>query len=567
MNIKKYIFSLIKPYWWMLGLVLVCSLASNGLTLWLPKIGSGVVDSFNTPNFLLGRTMAILGGLVVLIFIFSLSQSFLQTLMAESLARDLRSKLMEKVSRQNFVFVGKITQEKLLTVLTSDVDNIKQAMTMGLVQIFSSIVMIVGATVLLLSINVKLALMVLVIVPIIGVMFFTIFKKIGSYFKKSQEVIDRLNKVINESIVAAGLVRVLNSQVREIEKFNYQNSQAKSIGMSILKLFSALIPLINFLANMAIVLILLVGGKFVLGGTFTVGNLLAFSNYVYMLIFPVIVLGFISNILARAATSFQRVMEVLGTADTNDFGNFEKELEGKINFKNVSLSFGQKEVLKNVTFEVTPGKRTAILGPTGAGKTQLFYLMSGLINPDKGKILIDDVVLKKYSQKCLSEQIGLVFQDSSIFNTSLRENINFGKKSETGNLDKVLETSALKEFVESLPEGLETEMTERGSNLSGGQKQRLTLARALAINPKILLLDDFTARVDKATEKEILNKLMKNYQGITQIMIAQQINSVIDFDQIIFLMEGEILACGTHKELMKKCPEYGQLYSLQMSTE
>jgi ATP-binding cassette subfamily B protein len=567
MKPKKYLFSLVKPYWWMLGLVLVCSLASNGLTLWLPKIGSGVVDSFNTPNFLLGRTITILIGLVVLIFIFSLSQSFLQTLMAESLARDLRSTLMEKVSRQNFVFVGKITQEKLLTVLTSDVDNIKQAMTMGLVQIFSSIVMIVGATVLLLSINVKLALMVLVIVPIIGVMFFTIFKKIGSYFKKSQEVIDRLNKVINESIVAAGLVRVLNSQVREIEKFNNQNSQAKNIGMSILKLFSTLIPLINFLANMAIVLILLVGGKFVLGGTFTVGNLLAFSNYVYMLIFPVIVLGFISNILARAGTSFQRVMEVLGTADTNDFGNFEKELEGKINFKNVSLSFGQKEVLKNVTFEVTPGKRTAILGPTGAGKTQLFYLMSGLINPDKGKILIDDVVLKKYSQKCLSEQIGLVFQDSSIFNTSLRENINFGKKSETGNLDKVLETSALKEFVESLPEGLETEMTERGSNLSGGQKQRLTLARALAINPKILLLDDFTARVDKATEKEILNKLMKNYQGITQIMIAQQINSVIDFDQIIFLMEGEILACGTHKELMKKCPEYGQLYSLQMSTE
>jgi len=567
MNIKKYIFSLIKPYWWMLVLVLLCSLASNGLTLWLPKIGSGVVDSFNTPNFLLGRTMAILGGLVVLIFIFSLSQSFLQTLMAESLARDLRSRLMEKVSRQNFVFVSKITQEKLLTVLTSDVDNIKQAMTMGLVQIFSSIVMIVGATVLLLSINVKLALMVLVIVPIIGVMFFTIFKKIGNYFKKSQEVVDRLNKVINESIVAAGLVRILNSQIREIEKFNNQNSKAKSIGMSILKLFSALIPLINLLANMAIVLILLVGGKFVLGGTFTVGNLLAFTNYVYMLIFPVIVLGFISNILARAVTSFQRVMEVLGAADTNDFGNFEKELEGKINFKNVSLSFGQKEVLKNVTFEVTPGKRTAILGPTGAGKTQLFYLMSGLINPDKGKILIDDVVLKKYSQKCLSEQMGLVFQDSSIFNTSLKENINFGKKSDENNLDKVLETSALKEYVESLPKGLETEMTERGSNLSGGQKQRLTLARALAINPKILLLDDFTARVDKATEKEILNKLMKNYYGITQVMVAQQINSVIDFDQIIFLMEGEVLACGTHKELMKKCPEYRQLYSLQMSTE
>lgn len=567
MNIKKYILSLIRPYWWALGLVLICSLISNGLTLWLPKIGSGVIDNFSTVNFSLNKTIILLVCLAVLIFIFSLSQSFLQTFVAESLARDLRSRLMEKISQQNFVFIEKITPEKLLTVLTSDVDNIKQAMTMGLVQIFSSVVMIAGATVLLLSINVKLAGMVLLIVPIIGIIFFSLFRKIKNYFKKSQEVIDRLNKVINESIVAAGLVRVLNSQVWEIKKFNDQNSQAKGIGMSILKLFSTLIPLINLLANMAIVLILLVGGKFVLGGTFTVGNLLAFSNYVYMLIFPVIVLGFISNILVRAMTSFQRVMEVLNSPETNDFGCFEKELAGKITFKNVSLSFGQKEVLKNVSFEVLPGKRTAILGPTGAGKTQLFYLMSGLINPDKGKILIDDVVLKKYSQKCLSDQMGLVFQDSSIFNTSLKENINFGKKSDGDNLDMVLETSALKEFIEGLPDGLETKITERGSNLSGGQKQRLTLARALAINPKILLLDDFTARVDKATEKEILNKLIKNYKGITQVMVAQQINSVIDFDEIIFLMEGEILAGGTHKELMKKCPEYQQLYSLQMSTE
>jgi len=567
MNSKKYIFSLIKPYWWVLVLVLVCSLGGNGLNLWLPKITSGAIDSFNLPVFSLGKIIFILGILSILILAFSLLQSFLQTFMAESLARDLRNKLMEKISKQNFVFVGKITPEKLLTVLTSDIDNIKQAMTTGLVQIFSSIVMVFGSAGLMLSINAKLAGMVLLIVPIIGIMFFWLFSKVKGLFKKSQEVIDRLNKVVNESIVAVGLIRILNSQKREMEKLDTQNFQAKSIGMSILRLFSILIPLISLFANGTIVLILLMGGKFILMGTFTVGNLLAFNSYVSMLIFPIIVLGFISNILARAMTSYQRVMEVLNAKDTDDFGNLEKDLKGKINFKNISLSFGQKEVLKNVSFEVEPGKRTAVLGPTGAGKTQLFYLLSGLINPDKGEIFIDDILLKKYSQKCLSSQIGLVFQDSSIFNTSIKENINFGKKSDDTNLENILKTAALTEFVEGLPEGLETKMTERGSNLSGGQKQRLTLARALSINPKILLLDDFTARVDKSTEKEILKNLKKNYKGITQIMIAQQISSVMDFDQIIFLMEGEILACGTHQDLMKKCLEYRQLYSLQMSTE
>ena len=567
MNPQKNILNLLKPYWWLLVSVLVASLVNNGLGLFLPKIAAEIIDSLGKTSFDWGKTVMVLGVITILIFVFALAQSILQTLMAESLARDLRRKLMEKISSQNFVFVNKITPEKLLTILTSDVDNIKQAMTVGLVQIFSSIIMIVGSTVLLLGINMKLGLMVLLIVPIIGVIFVFLFGKIRKYFVKSQKVIDQLNRVISESIVASGLIRILNSQKRELEKFDEQNSTSKTIGMSILRLFSTLIPLIGLLANAAMTVILLVGGKFILAGSFTVGGLLAFNSYVYMLIFPVVVLGFISNILARAMTSIQRVTEVLESSDTNDFGELEKAIKGKITFEKVNLSFGDKQVLKNINLEIKAGQRTAILGPTGAGKTQLFYLLSGLINPDKGKILIDDVPIKKYSQKCLSEQLGLVFQDSSIFNTSIRDNIDFGKKADIDEMEKILKTAAIKDFVESLPEGLETKITERGSNLSGGQKQRLTLARALAIGPKILLLDDFTARVDKATEKDIMRELRENYQDITQVLIAQQISSVIDFDQIIFLMEGEVLACGTHKELLEKCPEYEQLYSLQMSTE
>ncbi len=567
MKPKQNFLSLIKPYWWFLGLILGLSVVVIGLNLFLPKIAATIIDSLNNDNFEISPTIVLLLSLSVAIFIFSVLQSFLQTYLAETVGKDLRAKLIDKIAKQRFNFINEFTPEKLLTVLTSDVDNIKQATTIGLVQIFSSVIMLGGSMFMLLGINKKLALTVLMIVPVIAFVFISLFGRIRNLFKRAQAVIDRLNKVISESIVASALIRIVNGQNIEMEKFNNQNDQAKEIGVSIMKLFSSLIPLMGLIANSTAILILLMGGKYILKGDLTIGEMVAFNNYIWMLIFPIMMLGFISNILARAVTSYQRVSLVLESEDKNDFGNFEKEIEGKINFNKVSLKFGQKEVLNNISFEIKPRSKTAILGPTAAGKTQIFYLLSGLLNPQSGEILIDDVPVKKYSQKCLSDQMGLVFQDSSIFNTTIKENINFKKNTDEVELKKIIETAALGEFVSSLPNGVETKITERGSNLSGGQKQRLTLARALAINPKILLLDDFTARVDKATEKVIFEKLKKNYSGITQVMITQQINSVIDFDQIILIMEGEVLASGTHKELLKNSQEYQQLYSLQMSTQ
>ncbi|MCW1948871.1 MAG: ABC transporter ATP-binding protein/permease [Candidatus Shapirobacteria bacterium] len=561
------IFKEIRPYLGLLLLLMLVALANNGLNLWLPKITAVAIDSFSGQNFEISKIIYEMAGVSVIIFIFALGQSFLQTFLAETVAKNTREKLVNKISEQDFGFVNKVTPEKLLTIMTSDVDNIKQAMTMGLVQIFSSAVLVVGSAVMLLRINVKLGLIVLVIVPIVGLVFFNLFGHIRSFFKRAQAVLDRLNKVIKESIVAAALVRIINSQNKEIDKFNDQNSQAKDLGLSIMKLFSGLIPTIGLLANSTVILILLVGGKLILAGEFTVGDLTAFNTYVSMLIFPMIMLGFVSNIIARAVTSYQRIEEVLNFEGKDDFGDIDKEIKGKVEFKNVSLSFGQKQVLKEVSFEIKPGSKTAILGPTAAGKTQIFYLMSGLMKPNSGEILIDDVPVKKYCQKCLSGQLGLVFQDSSLFNLTIKENINFQNREDETNLKKAIETAALDDFIKTLSDGLETKITERGSNLSGGQKQRLTLARALAVNPKILLLDDFTARVDRSTEKDIFTRLKKNYGNITQVLITQQIASVEDFDQIILIMDGEVLAKGTHKELLKKSPEYQQLYSLQMSTE
>jgi ATP-binding cassette, subfamily B, bacterial len=561
------LFALAKPYLGLIIFILVISLAANGLSLIIPKVTALALDTFHHPDFKLLNFLGIFSGIAVLIFIFSALQSILQTYLSEKIARDLRIKLITKISEQSFSFIVELTPEKLLTNLTADIDNIKMAISQGLIQIFSSVIILIGATILLLSIDWQLALIVLIAVPVISLIFFLTFRKIRKYFLRSQIIIDRLNKTINESIIASALIRIVNSSSAELQKFKIVSSEARDNGLSILKLFSALIPLISIIANTTTVVILLIGGRSIIAGTFTIGGLSAFLSYISMLIFPILVLGFISNILARAEVSYERVSQVLTAKTAKVYGDIDREITGDIIFKKINLTMGSKQILKNVSFNIKAHSRTAILGPTAAGKTQIFYLLSGLLPPTSGKILIDNISLADYSQKSLSNQIGLVFQDSSIFNTTIMENINFKDVLDQSNIDKAVNTAELGNFIKTLPLGLDTKIAERGSNLSGGQKQRLTLARALALNPKILLLDDFTARVDKDTEKNIFANVSKSYPNVTQILITQQISSVVDFDQIILLMEGEVLAVGTHQKLLKNSLEYQQIYNSQMSTQ
>src|SRR5690606_24989331 len=231
-------------------------------------------------------------------------------------------------------------------------------------------------------------------------------------------------------------------------------------------------------------------------------------------------------------------------------GDISKEIQGKIEMKDISLILDEKEILKHVNINIKPKTKTAVIGPTGSGKTQLFNLITGLLYPTDGEIKLDDEPIDKYNKEAIFKKIGLVFQDSIIFNTTILENITFGEDYPKEVIQKAIETAELEEYIDSLPDGLNTRITERGANLSGGQKQRLTLARALVLNPTILLLDDFTARVDKKTEKNILENLEKNYPGITLIMVTQKIEPVKHFDQIILLMDGEVLASGTHDKLL-----------------
>jgi ATP-binding cassette, subfamily B, bacterial len=563
---KSGLFGVLGPYKAIVILLIIMALGGSSINLLIPKIIASSIDSFSTNSFKAGPVITKFLIAAFGIFIFTFMQGVLQTLTSERVAKDLRNQLADKISQQSYSFIIKSNPSKLLTNMTSDMDSVKMFVSMAFVNIISSLFVIIGASVLLITINWELALAVLVIVPVIAISFYIVFKKVRVIFKKSREVIDALNRIINESILGSALIRVLNSQQPECQKFIEKNIESRDLGLSIVRLFSVLIPIIMFVANIAVVTILALGGHFVVIGKLSLGNFAAFNSYLLMLIFPVMMIGFMSNIIASATASHGRIRQVLDQPPPEEPGSISTDIKGNILLNNVSLSYGDKPVLKNISLTVQAGTKTAIIGPTAAGKSQLLYLLTNLIPPDSGSIEIDGVSIEKYTREIFHKQIGFVFQDSVIFNMSLRENIAFTDKVTNEDLQKAIETAELTEFIESLPDKLETIVSERGTSLSGGQKQRIMLARALALNPKILLLDDFTSRVDRKTENKILCNIENNYPRLTLLSVTQKISPVRHFDQIVLLMEGEIIASGKHSNLMESSPEYNQIYSSQKST-
>ena len=563
---KAGLFSVLKPYRGIVIILIILALAGSSVNLFIPKIIARAIDAYAVNSF---DAMIVIREFLIaatVIFVVTFFQGVIQTVTAERVAKDLRSKLANIISQQSYAYILKSNPAKLLTNMTSDMDSVKMFVSMAFVNIISSLFVIIGASVLLITINVKLALAVLIIVPVIATAFFIVFTKVKVIFKKSRKVIDGLNSIINESILGSALIRVLNSQQPESQKFLEKNIESRDLGLSIVRLFSVLVPIIMFVSNLAVVTILALGGHFVVNDTLSLGNFAAFNSYLVMLIFPIMMIGFMSNIIASATASYERVQQVLDEPKPTEPETIDTDLSGEIHLKNIFLSYGDKPVLKDVSFSLNPGSKIAIIGPTAAGKSQLLYLIANLITPDEGSLTFDGISIENYSREIIHKQLGIVFQDSIIFNMSLMENIAFNDSVTEESVGKAIETAELTDFVESLPEKLNTIVSERGTNLSGGQKQRIMLARALALNPKILLLDDFTSRVDRKTENKIFCNIQSNYPDLTLLSVSQKIAPVKEYDQIILLMKGEVVASGKHKDLLESSPEYNQIYSSQKST-
>lgn len=561
------IFSLISHYKIMVIWLIVLGIITNALTLYLPTLISVIINSYIAGEANLTALSIEFALFSFVILLFASIQALVQTYASERVARDLRSQLIDTISCQNYHFIQQNNPAKLLTYLTSDIDSIKQFVSQAIVSLVSSYVIIVGAAGIMLYTDWKLALAVLTIIPVIGVTFFIIFRQVRKLFKLSREVIDDLNRVINESIIGAAIIRVLNAQAVEYVKFTAINARAQSIGIGILQLFSFLVPIISFVSSIGTLIVVLLGGYFVTSGAMTLGAFVAFTSYIAILIFPILVLGFISNIISQASVSYKRITTVLLAPPSKDTGTKLAHLTGAITVENITLTLDDTQILQKISFHIEPKTKTAIIGPTGSGKTQLLNVITGLTLPDEGSIFYDGTLLQEYNQASFYPQIGIVFQDSVLFNTTIRENVAFSTTVTNQGLQKAIETAELQDFIHELPQGLNTIISERGTSLSGGQKQRIMLARALALEPKILFLDDFTARVDTATEQKILSNIQKNYTDLTLVSITQKIAPIEHYDQVIVLIDGQIIAKGIHASLLETSVDYQLINNSQRSTE
>ena len=560
----------LSPYKALIFLIVLFSIGANILYLYFPMKVGQYIDAYQAGETELTAFLVVLGALALVILILTLAQFWISVYASEQIALDLRNKLISSLKKRSFSYMREMAGGRLITVMTSDVDAVKNLVASGIASLLMAAITLVGVVIFLFVIDWRMALLTLSVMPFILIVFAVIFKKLGPLFEGNQMNLDGINKVINESIIASPLVRVLDAKKDELKKFDKVNKKGTEIAMEVVTFFAALIPIITLLSEAAVLIVLWFGGQRVMQGQLTFGEMSAFFSYTSVFIWPFFVLAFSSTFISKAQVSLKRIDEVLQEepADGKESASSsESSLRGHIEFKNVTLKYGEKEILKNISFVIEPHTRTAILGPTGAGKTELFYVMSGLASATEGEILIDGKNIKEWDQAALFSKMGMVFQDSILFNTTFRENVLFKGGADEANLSTALEVAELNGLVKELPEGLDTNISERGINLSGGQKQRLMLARALAINPTVLLLDDFTSRVDAGTEDRILKNIQEKFKDITLISITQKIEPVKEYDHIIVLMEGELIAQGKHDELLSKSLEYRQIFESQQTTE
>ncbi len=529
----------------------------TGLSLAIPNITGEIIKTIESQNVNYNQIWLLII-ITVVLFLVEMLQVIVGAKFREQVGFDIRAKLMSKITTQNYTSVNKIGIGQIITLFGSDVNNVKDIMAGELVLSIKALLLFVGALVLIFATNWKLGLIAFISLPVIVFAFGYIFKSVTKYFKLSQENQTDLNNAISQNIYGSNLVRVQNSQTWETDKFNSITNQSKNISFKIIGAFSSLIPIINTISSWTTFAILYFGALSYIAKEIKLGDINAYISYYALLTAPIFIIGFNSQGIARLGVSLKRINELLDNSEESKNGTYNQPITKGIEVKNVNLEYAGKKVLKSISFKITVGQKTAIVGPTGAGKSLLINILTGMIQPTTGSVLIDDIELESWDSNYTKDRMTTVFQESLIFAGNLKQNIVLDRDFDQLKYDTAVTTSTLDELVKT-----KSDISELGSNLSGGQKQRLTLARALYNNPQILLLDDFTARIDKATENTIKSNLTANYPNTTIVNISQNIETIKNYDQIILIMEGEILMVGNHSHLMSKSNEYRQIQQSQ----
>jgi ATP-binding cassette, subfamily B, multidrug efflux pump len=527
------------------------------------------LDQVNAESLLMSAALLIVA-FAAIRGVFSFLQAYMSERTSQGVAFDFRNEIFAKIQRLSFSYHDQNQTGQLMIRATDDVEKVRLFIAQGLVLTAQAFILLIATLIILFATNWQLTLVVLPLLPLALIMF-TFFGKISQpLFVKVQMKLSQMNTILQENLAGIKVVRAFVREKHEKKRFDAAADNLLAQSLAVSRTFAFLFPLIFLIIQLGQVGILYFGGRQIIEGTLALGEYQKFSLYLIYIFFPLGQLGFIISLMAQAAASATRIFEILDAKSdvTDKPGAIElPPIQGKVEFNDVTFRyFGSGDpVLKNVTFDAQPGQTIALLGATGSGKTTIINLIPRFYDVSEGAILIDGHDVRDVTLDSMRSQIGIVLQETNLFSGTIRDNIAFGRPDASmEEITAAAEAAAAHDFIVGFAEGYDTPVGERGTTLSGGQKQRIAIARALLLNPRLLILDDSTSSVDLVTEYRIQKALDNLMHGRTSFVIAQRISTVLNADQILVLDQGQIVARGKHEELMEQSAIYAEIYHSQL---
>lgn len=573
MKVLRYL----KPYWLFALLCPLAMILEVSMDLLQPTLMSDIVD-----NGILGDAAAdenlryvLITGLKMLVFSLigcfgGIASAAFGTAAAQKMGNDLRKDAFAKVMHMSFQQTDKFTTGSLVTRLTNDITAIQEFVAMSLRMFVRTGMQFIGGIAVILTLNVNFGIVLVISLPVQLIAVAIIMKKASPLFSIVQSRLDKVNSVVQENVSGARVVKAFTREEYEINRFDNANTDLMTTNLKVQKLLATLNPILMIIMNASVIAIIMIGGFQVEAKAMQVGEVMAAVTYITQILMSVMMVGMMFQQVSRSAASMKRVNEVLSTNPVISDGHksADSDNSGTVEFRNVGFSYpgsSGKPVLSGIDLKAEKGQMLAILGSTGCGKTSLVNLVPRFYDATKGDVLVDGVNVKDYDVDTLRSKIGVVLQKSELFSGTVAENIRWGCETAT---DEEVKTAAkiaqAEEFIDGFNDGYDTMISEKGASLSGGQKQRMAIARAIIKKPEILIFDDSTSALDLSTEAKLHKALRENLSGVTVIMIAQRIASVMRADKIAVLENGSICAFGTHKELMETSDVYRDIYYSQM---
>ena len=527
------------------------------------------LDQANAESLLINAALIIVAFAVVR-GIFSFVQAYMAEKTSQGLAFDLRNAIFARMQRLSFSYYDRNQTGQVMIRATDDVEKVRLFIAQGLVLAAQAFLLLISALAILAWTNWKLTLVVLPLLPVALILFMGFGRISQPLFGVIQSRLSALNTILQENLAGLKVVKAFTREPYEEQRFDTAATALMEQQLRVSRVFAFLFPLIFLIAQLGQAAILYFGGSQILGGTLDLGEYQKFSLYLAYVFFPLGQLGFIISLMAQASASAGRIFEILDAKSeiTDKPGALVlPPIQGRVEFRNLGFRyFGSGDpVLQEVSFVAEPGQTVALLGATGSGKSTIINLIPRFYDASEGTVLIDGFDVRDVTLDSLRSQIGIVLQETNLFSGTIRDNIAFGRPEATmEQVTAAAQAASAHDFILSFPQGYDTPVGERGTTLSGGQKQRIAIARALLLDPRLLILDDSTSSVDLQTEYRIQQALDNLQKGRTSFVIAQRISTVLNADQILVLDKGRIAARGKHEELMENSPLYAEIYTSQL---